>query len=88
MRALAKKPEARQRSANEFRLMLPQVDEDEVTKPDFAPTTSPASYVTQLSDTLFDGSLAGSAVKETRLGASETRRPVMPRAKKPVSPRM
>jgi serine/threonine protein kinase len=72
MRALAKKPEARQRSANEFRLMLPQVDEDEVTKPDFAPTTTPASYVTQLSDTLFDGSLAGSAVKETRLGNSGT----------------
>lgn len=72
MRALAKKPEARQRSANEFRLMLPQVDEDEVTKPDFAPTTTPASYVTNLSDTLFDGSLAGSAVKETRLGDSGT----------------
>lgn len=72
MRALAKKPEARQRSANEFRLMLPQVDEDEVTKPDFAPTTAPASYVTRLSDTLFDGSLAGSVVKETRLGDSGT----------------
>jgi serine/threonine protein kinase len=72
MRALAKKPEARQRSASEFRLMLPQVDEDEITKPDFAPTTAPASYVTQLSDTLFDGSVAGSAVKETRLGNSGT----------------
>ncbi|HXU37537.1 MAG TPA: serine/threonine-protein kinase [Blastocatellia bacterium] len=72
MRALAKKPEARQRSANEFRLMLPQVDEDEVTKPDFTPATTPASYVTNLSDTLFDGSLAGSAVKETRLGDSRT----------------
>jgi len=58
MRALAKKPEERQRSASEFRLMLPHVEEDEVTKPDFAPTTAPASYVTQLSDTLFDGSLA------------------------------
>lgn len=72
MRALAKKPEARQRSANEFRLMLPHVDEDEVTKPDFTPTTTPASYVTNLSDTLFDGSLAASVVKETRLGDSGT----------------
>ena len=69
MRALAKRPEARQKSANEFRMMLPQMDRDEVTRPDIAPTR-PASYVTRLSEPLIDGALAGQVVKETRLADS------------------
>jgi serine/threonine protein kinase len=69
MRALAKKPEARQRSANEFRMMLPQVNDDELTRPDIEPA-SPASYVTRLSEPLTDGSLVGQVVKETRLADS------------------
>jgi eukaryotic-like serine/threonine-protein kinase len=69
MRALAKRPEARQKSANEFRMMLPQMDRDEVTRPDIAPTR-PASYVTRLSEPPIDGALAGQVVKETRLADS------------------
>jgi serine/threonine-protein kinase len=66
MRALAKKPDARQRSANEFRLMLPQIDEEEVTSLDSAPA-KPSSYVTRPGETQVDGSVAGQVVKETRL---------------------
>jgi serine/threonine protein kinase len=71
MRALAKKREARQQSANEFRMMLPRTnkDEDEVTSPDVA-TASPASYVTRMGETQIDGSPAGQVMKETRLADS------------------
>lgn len=71
MRALAKTREARQQSANEFRMMLPQIKEDKVTRPDIAPTT-PVSYVTHLSEPLTGGSIAGQVVKETRLADSGT----------------
>jgi serine/threonine-protein kinase len=69
MRALEKKREARQQSANEFRMMLPQIIEDEVTRPSTAPTSA-ASYVTRQGETLVDGSLAGQVAKETRLADS------------------
>jgi len=66
MRSLAKKREARQQSANEFRMMLPRMnrDEDEITSLEVA--TSPASYVTRLGETQIDGSPAGQVMKETR----------------------
>lgn len=70
MRALAKKPEARHQSANEFRMMLPLIRDEAVTNLDIAPM-SPASYITRLSEPLVGDSLVGQVVKETKLAGSE-----------------
>ena len=66
MCALAKKPEARYQSANEFRTMLIHKTTGSITKVD---ASSPASYVTRESKPIATAPSPGAEIKETRLAS-------------------